>query len=585
MAEIRNPNQQPGGERNLLIIFALTFLLLIFGQSLFFKKSSQQQQPSQAQQQATPPPAQVASAAPAATPVATAATPQKIAQAETETVVENGLYRITFTNRGAQVKSWILKNYKDNKGQPLELVHQQAAAQYGFPLSLWTWDEGVRNRLNAGLYVSNSGQRLAAPATLVFEFADGEFTVRKQFQFDHSYAVRLETSIQRNGSAYTAFPAWPSGFGDDASPASYAAQSVIYQYNQDVTRLQGKKVSGGNTVRGPFHWVGVNDQYFAALFLPDDPNNAAAVTLRNQIHIAKNPKKPDPKDTVPVEGYGAAAGSLTGATSARLYVGPKALEELQRIHANTAPGQENGPNLSPAVDFGTYLGFIAKPLFLWLRWTHDHWVGNWGWAIIILTIIINVALLPLRLSSMKSALKMQKIQPQMRAIQEKYKKYKLNDPARQEQNKELSALYKQHGVNPVGGCLPMLLQMPFLIAFWSMLNVAIELRQAQWLWLNDLSTPDRYYIIPALIVVSMLAMQALTPMPGMDPMQARMMKFMMPAFLGWISLNYASGLGLYFTMSNVISYVQQLIMNRTPLGMEIRALQTKQAQKRALKGR
>lgn len=584
MAEIRNPNQQPGGERSLLIVFALSFLVIILGQSFFFKKPEQQQQQPQVQQQQQSPAAGT-QAAPVTVQPSQASAAAKVAPSEAETVVENDLYRIAFTNRGAQVKSWILKKYKDNKGQPLELVHQVAAPQYGYPLSLWTWDEGVRNRLNTALYVASATGRVGTPSELTFEFSDGGLSVRKSLRFDHSYAIQLETSVTRAGSYIPALPAWPSGLGDDAAPASYAAQSIIYQIGGDVTRLSGKKVSGGNTLRGPFHWAGTNNQYFAALFLPEDPNTVSMITLRNQIHVPQNPAKPDPNKTAAVEVYGAAVGNLSGPTRARLYIGPKDLNNLGAVHSNTAPGRQDGPNLSRAVDFGTYLGFIAKPLFLWLRWTHDHMVANWGWAIIILTLIINLALLPLRLSSMKSALKMQKIQPQMKAIQDKYKQYKLNDPRRAQQNAELSALYKEHKVNPVGGCLPMLLQMPFLIAFWSMLNVAIELRHAEWFWLKDLAAPDPWYIIPAAIVVSMFIMQAITPTPGMDPMQAKMMKFFMPIFLGWFSMQYASGLGLYFTMSNLISYGQQVIMNQTPLGKEIRAIQMKQAQKRALKAK
>ena len=144
-------------------------------------------------------------------------------------------------------------------------------------------------------------------------------------------------------------------------------------------------------------------------------------------------------------------------------------------------------DLSTLLDLGMF-SFIAKPLFLWLRWTHDHWVANWGWSIIILTIIINLALLPLRLSSMKSALKTAKIQPQMQSIRDKYKKYDMRDPRRQEMNQEIAALMKEHGVNPAGGCLPLLIQFPFLIAFYTMLGNTTELRHAPWFYIKDLSS-------------------------------------------------------------------------------------------------
>ena len=152
----------------------------------------------------------------------------------------------------------------------------------------------------------------------------------------------------------------------------------------------------------------------------------------------------------------------------------------------------NGPDLRDVVDFG-FFSLIARPLFLWLKWTHEHMASNWGVSIIILTVIINLALLPLRITSMKSALKMQKLQPQMKAIQEKYKKLPMRDPKRQEMNAEIGELYKREGVNPAGGCLPLVIQMPFLFAFYSMLQNAIELRQAPFLWLHDLSSPDKLF--------------------------------------------------------------------------------------------
>ena len=586
MAEIRNPQQEPGGEKKLLLIFALTFLMIVVGQTVFFKNRPQAPKPQDNQAQ-TAPSAAVAPAAAVAGPSGKAAAPAvaKQAQAETETIVENNVSRIVFTNRGGQVKSWVLKQYRDEKGQPLELVHQEAAKQFGYPLSLYTYDQALTNKLNSGLYVASATGNLTTPGELTFEFSDGDLVAKKTFRFSDGYVVGVEANVARGGANIAALPAWPSGFGDDTTPASYSLQAVAHESAGETDRLTGKKAVGGATLRGPFNWAGAQDQYFAALFLPDDPQAASLITLHGTMRIPEDLEKPDPNKTTPVDVIGAAVGDLNGPTVERVFVGPKALHILQSVHTNTAPGQLNGPDLSRVVDFGKYLGFIAKPLFLWLRWTHDHIVANWGWSIILLTVIINLVLLPLRLSSMKSALKMQKIQPQMKALQEKYKKYKMNDPKRADMNTEMAALYKQHGVNPVGGCLPLVIQMPFLIAFYGMLAVAIELRQAHWYWLHDLSAPDKLYIIPVLILISTITMQRMTPQAGMDPMQAKMMTFMMPVFLGYISLRYASGLGLYWIVGNVIGFIQQMIMNRTELGREIAAVRLKQANKRALKGK
>ena len=174
------------------------------------------------------------------------------------------------------------------------------------------------------------------------------------------------------------------------------------------------------------------------------------------------------------------------------------LESISVPTINGAPRDLRG-----LVNFG-FWGWIARPLFLWLRWTFEKVVGNWGWAIVLQTLIINLALLPLRITGMKSALKMQKIQPQMKAIQEKYKKYGMRDPRRQDMNKEIWELQQREGVNMWGGCLPMLIQMPFLIAYYSMLGAAIDLRQAHWLWIHDLSSPEpsTIRILPILIVIA-----------------------------------------------------------------------------------
>lgn len=591
MTDFQNPQHEPGSEKRLLIAFALTMLILLAMQPFLsrYAKQSQPSAPATAQPAALAP-AQPQPAAPAPAPGARAAA--KAAAAESQTVVENDLYRITFTNRGAQVKSWILKKYQDDRGNPLELVSAQAAEKYGYPLSLWTYDAGLRQKLSTALYVASATGEQRAPASITYEYSEGGMVVRKTFSFDHSYVVKAETSVYVNGSAVQAYPAWPAGFGDETTPASYAAARVDYQFGDAIERIAAKKVVDGNTIRGPFHWAGALDQYFGAVFLPSAPEEAAMVTLAGTVEIPKDLAKPDPTkvDKVPV--LGAAVGNVNGPTEERIFVGPKTLDVLKSVHASLSREElarlspearkiAEGPSLEGVVDFGKYLGFIAKPLFLWLKWTHDHWVTNWGWAIVLLTLIINVAMLPLKWSSMKSSLKMAKLAPQIKAIQEKYKKYKLADPRRQDMNPEISALYKKEGANPVGGCIPMALQMPFLIAFYSMLGAATELRHAPFLWISDLSSPDPYHILPIAIIITMYLLQKMTPAGGMDPVQQKMMSFTMPIFLGVISWSLSSGLCVYWVLGNVIGMVQQMIVNRTKFGREMREHMEKQAKRKA----
>ncbi len=565
-------------ERRLLLVFALTFLVIILFQPLLKKYLPQPPAPaSQAQPQA---PAQT-SAQSAAAMESRVAVPavgvSNQATSEAETVIENDLYRITFTNRGAQVKSWILKKYDDDRGKPLELV-SSTAEKYGYPLSLWTYDEAQRNKINSALYVASNSGNLSAPAQVTFEYADPDLAVRKTFSFDHTYVVHVESSVLQKGSLVTAFPLWPAGFGDELSPASYAASRIEYQYNDKTERLDIKKISGGATVPGPFNWAGVVDQYFAAVFLPDDPQSAAAVTLRNPVDVPKDWRNPKPGETIKADVLGVGVGTLRGGPAAqRLYVGPKSLGVLESVSVPTVIGAPQ--DLRALVNFG-FFGVIARPLFLWLKWTYENVVHNWGWAIAIQTLIINLALLPLRISSMKSALKMQKVAPQIKAIQEKYKKYSMRDPRKQEMNQEVSALYKAEGVNPVGGCLPMVIQMPFLFAYYSMLGAALDLRHAPWLWIRDLSSPDPWHLLPIGIIITMLLTQRMTPQPGMDPSQQKMMTVMMPLMLGVISWRRAAGLCLYWSEGNLIAIAQQAIMNRTSLGREMREIALKRARKK-----
>jgi YidC/Oxa1 family membrane protein insertase len=297
------------------------------------------------------------------------------------------------------------------------------------------------------------------------------------------------------------------------------------------------------------------------------------ITLRNGLDLPKDPK--NPQETTKVEVLGAGVGNLRGPTVERVFVGPKALDALESVRV---PGAGGHADLRDLVNFG-FFGIIARALFIWLKWTYQHMVHNWGWAIVIQTLIINIALLPLRISQMKSMLKMQKIQPQIKSIQEKYKKYSMRDPRKQEMQQEMSALYKKEGVNPIGGCLPMLIQLPFLYAYYAMLGVAIDLRHAHWLWIRDLSSRDPLYILPIGIVITMFLTQRMTPQTGMDPAQQKMMNFMMPVFLGIISWNLAAGLCLYWAESTLIGIVQQVFLNRSSLGQEMREMMEKRARK------
>jgi len=573
-------------ERRLLIVFALTFLVIMLFQPLLKKYGAQPAAPVKTESAATSSQSSVLSSqqansaglTPAArtgqSPVTTqaqASAPQ-VGTSEAETVIENDVYRIVFTNRGGRVKSWVLKKYTDDKGGQLELVNAAAAEQYGYPLTLWLYNnDELRNKVNSVLYATTA----SSSDRITFAYDDGDISVQKSFTFDRSYVVGVKTAVYQKGAQVTAFPMWPAGFGSDLTGPQFAAGQIMYQYDDKVERLAIKKISGGGTLPGPLHWAGVADQYFAAVFMPQDPKNAALVTLRNAVEIPHGGSDTQQKDKVDV--LGAAVGSLKGPTEARIYVGPKALADLETVAVPGITGTE--PDLRAVIDFG-WLGIIARPLFLWLKWMYGHIVANWGWAILLQTLVINLTLLPLRVTQMKSMLKMQRVAPQIKAIQEKYKKYSLRDPKKAEMNEEISALYKKEGVNPAGGCLPLLIQMPFLFAYYRMLNVAMDLRHAPWMWVHDLSAPDPYHILPVAIIITMLIMQRMTPQAGMDPAQQKMMNIMMPGMLGIMSWNLPAGLGLYWSAGQLIGIVQQSVMNRTSLGREMREMMEKRARKK-----
>lgn len=593
MAEIRNPNQQAGGgkqDSRSFLVFSLVFVVLLLALQYFKPKKpetpAQQQQTAPASTAANPAAvsgdAGAATNAPSAPSDAKGAAAAVAATGEQTTTVENENYRMVFTNRGAQVKSWVLKKYKDESGNPLDLVNQATAAKFGYPLSLYSYDAGLRQRLATALYVPSAQGTMSAPGELTFDYASGGLTVKKAFRFDNSYVVHVTASVTNNGSPLPTLISWPSGIGDQTSLPSFTNAQFATSQNGKFNGIAPKKVSGGATLNGPFDYAGISDQYFGAIFLPDQPEQSAAVSMNQGWSVPRDAKKPE-AGTEPVQVLGVAVGSLSTPASMRVFAGPKVISVLNSVKAEAGNGTETGPNIEPILNFG-WIGWVAKPLFLMLRFTYDHIVPNWGWAILLLTVILNLAMLPTRITMMKSALKMQKIQPEMQQIKEKYKKYGATDPRRQEMNKEIMALQSREGVNMFGGCLPMLIQYPLLFGFYRMLMNVIELRQAHWLWLHDLAAPDPLHILPIFVILTMFTTSYLSPSPGVDPAQQKMMAFMMPVMFGFIMWNIGSGVALYWAAGNLITTAQQLIMNRTGMGKQMREIAAKRAAKRPQRG-
>lgn len=593
MTEYRNPQSEPGTDKRMLIALLLVFVVL--GVVQYFmpkpKQPPQDQNQPQQQQAQQAPATQTPNAGTAAVPASTAKNapasairkvPVKAATAETESVLETEFFKVTISNRGAVVKSWILKKHKDNAGKPFDIVNQTVAPQLGYPLSFFTYDKELEKKLNESLYVGG-GSADSKTGALAYEFSDGDVTVRKTFRPDKDNLLSVETDVLRNGQHVPAFPQWPSGLGDQLGSVAFAGSMVDWQQGGDIERkppssgglLRSKKwIVGGQTLPGPYDWAATADRYFAVAFLPDDLKGTTLVTLNASAEVLKNADKPaDGNEKTNIVGL--AFGSNSGPTRLRVFAGAKAVNLLDSIQSH--PG---GPDLRGVYDFGTF-SIIARPLFLWLKWTYETWIHNWGWAIAFLTLVITMALLPLRISSMKSSLRMQKIQPQMKSIQEKYKRYSMTDPRRADMQKEMQALYKKEGVNPVGGCFPLMLQMPFLFAFYAMLNNAIELRQANWLWIHDLSLPDPLHILPIIIIVAMFVQQRSAPQGGIDPAQQKIMAFMGPIMFGAFSWGMPAGLSIYLALSTLLGWAQQTVINRSELGQQVRkTIEKRNARKR-----
>ena len=605
MPEYKNPNQggsasgSGGGQNNssFLLMIVVMFGVMFGLQYWRAKHNPQTQDESATAQHAVPAtlanaPGNPLNANPAGHPnpltTAGAATgPALQAANETTTVVENELYRITFSNRGAQVRSWVLKKFKDADGHPLDLVHEEASKQFGFPLSLYTYDPALTHGLADALYVPSATGVFPAPATLSYRYHFGNLAVEKTFTFGADYVIHADAVVTRDGSPIRALLSWPAAFGDMEKLQDYAGAQVDTATAGKSEHQSFKNVSGGATLNGAFDFAGTSDQYFAAVFLPDRPASATVATLHNQMDVNKvqrpaGAKGAPAKGTAMAPVLGVAVGDLSGHTQARIFVGPKLVDVLKSV------GTSDGGTLKSLLDFG-FWGYIAKFLFAGLQTVH-RWIApaiatmhdySWGWAVVLFTVVINLVLLPLRLQSMKSAVKMQRIQPELDLIRAKHKNPKPTDPKAGAMNQEIMAYQKEQGVSMLGGCVPTLIQFPLLLAFYSVMTHTVELRQAHWFWLHDLSASDPYKILPILMVLTQFLVQYYTPMPGQDPQQQKMMAFMMPLFSGYICWNYSSGLALYWTTGNFINIIQQTVMNRTSLGREMRQLAARRAEAKA----
>ena len=546
-------------ERRALLAFVLSIIILLVW-SRFYKPPAPAPQPVASQQMSHPGQPVIPSAPPAASSTATAASAApaagaKAADKEAIYIVESPLYRVEFSNRGAVVQSWQLKKYSDDQKPPhvLDLVNAQTSKQLGtWPFSLVLDDPQLQDMANSALYQVNPSQNsVQAPAEITFEWSDGRLAVSKHLKFSTGYLFNLDVSATLDGKPLSVAVAWRGGFGDVNAYKAAQTLNVFYSTNGKLNMLAYKKlgVSSHPEQRmeqpGTMEYVGIEDQFFTAAFL----SNGTGLDLWHWAE-QRDVTDGDKTEKEPVAEM-AASTPAPGPLSARVYVGPKDLAQLEALQ----------PPLEDLVQFG-WTGIIAKPLFEVLKWIYRY-VPNYGWAIVLLTLAINLALFPLKMKSWRSMQRMQKVAPEVESIKQKYQKYGMTDPRKKKMNEEMMAIYQREGINPMGSCLPMLFQMPIWWALYRMLQGAIELRHAPWMgWIHDLSAHDPYYILPILMTVTMYLMQKMTPVTTVDPMQQKMMT-LMPLMFGIFFFTLSSGLVLYIFTSNLVGMGQQWYLNRT----------------------
>ena len=415
--------------QRILLAFALAFGVLILWRIFLMKPLPPASKPSPvARIPVTPAPQP---AAPAREMPSTLAV-QQGSNAE-EIVVEGDLYRVTLSTEGAVVKSWVLKKYKDEKGEPLDVVNQAACDQLGYPGGLSLADLELTKKVNDALYVPRSGEpasgqargRLSAPVELNFIYSDGKVEARKQFSFGRNYEIHVQASLREGQTYLPVGMVWSGGFGDYTLPFKVreAVAQAVYGNVGNITKVPERKLKEARAIPGPLEFAGLEDRYFADIFLPDSPETEFRLSLE-----AWNPKDWTEKEP-PKPLLATLANPQPKPLAFRLFVGPKDLDVLRSVK----------PPLDGLVDFGWFT-VVAKPLFVALDYIHDHWVHNYGWAIVLLTVIINLALFPLKLKSIRSAQEMQRVAPLVKEIQEKYKNYKMNDPRKQRMNEEMMKL-------------------------------------------------------------------------------------------------------------------------------------------------
>jgi len=547
-------------ERRLLIAIFLCFIVL-YSYNTFLAPpppkppaTSSAKTPAPASTPSTQAQASPSAAQPVATPAPAGPTVATVVgeTAERQLVVETQTVEAVFTNRGARVLHWRLKDYRDDNGDPVDLVPSSVATDQQTPFALRLDDAMLTTRVNGALFrvTGDAGGRVDArtkAADVAFEYQDASgLQARKDFRFDPAnYVVTVSASVKNGEHTLNPTIVWGPGLGDVGAVAAGGSMftgnaiqppEAIFQRGGKEERVALANLASQPNPEAQFRFAGIDDHYFIATAI--NPGQARLEYRSADLQVGGAQR--------PFVWYGIRVAGQP--RNVRFYVGPKKFDTLQSVDAQ----------LVRAINFGIF-SWLVIPLLSALKWLHAY-IGNYGASIIALTVLINVVMFPLRHKTVVSMRKMQEVQPLVKAIQDRYADLKMTDPAKQKMNTEVMNLYREKGANPAAGCIPMLLTMPVLWAFYSLLSQSIELRGADFgLWIHDLSQHDPYYITPILMGATMLWQQWMTPSTG-DPTQRQMMLVMPFVFTGMF-LRLPSGLAIYYLVSNVFQIGQQYFTN------------------------
>ena len=511
--------------------------------------------PSATAPAASPPPLPAPETIPSAAP-----TQAREAEREQTITVETSVYVAEFSNRGARLLGLRLLDHTDSVGAPLEALPQgDDLVNSVRPLDVVLPGDPAPARLATALHeVAVDGQVRTGPVRL--ELRDGESrelefrwastdglevlkTVRVQ---GGDYRMGVSVSAIRGGAEQLKEVLFGPGIENESSVGRYqGAEQGVIESGGESRLFSFAESAGGEAASLSAQAVGVSSHYFAGLLVAE-PGQRYEARLE-ALEIPWDSFEIVPEGATDSRDLLVAHLGSAGASEFTLFAGPKQVELLTELGVDI-------------VEFGAWLRFLVVPIRQGLLWAFDL-LGNYGWAIVLVTILISLLLAPLKHYSYVSIRRMQKISPQVKRIQEKYKGLKPTDPKRSEMNQEMVALYREHNVSPIGGCLPMLLMIPFFFAFYRLLVVSVELRHAPFVfWVQDLSREDPYFILPLLMGASQLIMQKMTATQA-EGIQAKIMMFM-PVVFVLIMAWAPSGLVLYWFANNVISMGQQAVTSR-----------------------